>query len=284
MRQIQFTTAHLGHCCRISNPIYALIFGLHMALGAWTICQAQSIQPEADSRYGALTWMQQSAEYRMLTQQAYHWAANQLTQAVRDPHWSADEVQLSQGGFQSKPPAVVLDLDETVLDNSAYNARNILRGEKFTVQSWNAWCQEAKAEAIPGALDFVRTATGLGVSVFYLTNREDAVKSATIQNLIALGFPATEDSVLTSNPEAGRGDDKLTRRANIAQGHRIALLIGDSMSDLCSGMDASATVRNQTAADKVQLYGTRWIILPNPVYGGWQRGLPSGAQALNPKL
>ena len=241
----------------------------------------QTVDVEADYRFGALTWMQNSAEYRLLTEQTYRAALTQLRVGLRDPEWSADEVQLAGGDFQDKKPAVILDCDETVLDNSAYNGRNIVDGKEYSTESWNAWCQEARARAIPGSLDFVNAAKGLGVSIFFVTNRRDVVKEATIENLKDLGFPANEGNVLTKNPEQGRGDDKLSRRAMVAGNHRIILLIGDSMSDLCSGMDSlDSKERNRIAKEKQMTLGSRWFILPNPVYGGWQRALPSGQKAL----
>ncbi len=249
------------------------------------IATAQQIKVEADSRYGGVTWMQNSAEYRLLTRQTYRLALAQLSIGSQDRKWSADEAQIVAGGFEQKSPAIILDIDETVLDNSAFNARNIVQGKQYTTESWNAWCQEGRADAIPGALEFVKGAEGLGVTVFYLTNRVDEVKVATIKNLNELGFAATDENVLTSNEAAGRGDDKVSRRALVGEQHRIVMLVGDSMSDLCSGMDVPNTKRrNEVAAEKVDLLGSRWIVLPNPVYGGWQRGLPKAEQALHTKL
>ncbi len=247
-------------------------------------CSAQQVNPEADSRFGAIAWMQRSAEYRTLTEQTYRYALAQLAAGMNDRKWSADEVQVSEGGYELKKPAVILDLDETVLDNSAFNARNVVHGQAFTNELWNAWCQEGKADVIPGALEFVRAAEGLGVAVFFLTNREDVVKQATIDNLKRLGFNAQEANVLTQNKNDGRGDDKLSRRAAVAKDHRIVLLVGDSMGDLCDGMDVKDfKARNAVASQKTQMLGTRWIVLPNPVYGGWQRAVPKGAGALETK-
>ncbi len=244
----------------------------------------QQVVPEADFRFGAVAWMQKSAEYRLMTQQTYRYALTQLTNGVHDRKWTADEYQILQGGYEHKPPAVILDLDETVLDNSPYNARMIMHGTPFSLASWNAWCNEEKADAIPGALEFVKGAEGMGVKVFYLSNREDEVRDATIRNLNQLGFTADENNVLTKNDEAGRGDDKLSRRASVAESHRVVLLIGDSMSDLCEGMDVPNTKRrNELAALKSDMLGTRWIMLPNPAYGSWQRALPKGDKALDTK-
>ena len=144
---------------------------------------------------------------------------------------------------------------------------------------------EVKADAIPGSLEFVTRAKALGVEIFFITNRRDVVKDATVENLKKLGFPASTENVMTKNEELGRGDDKVSRRARVAKNHRIIMLIGDSMSDLCSGMNVSETAqRNQTGNRKFQQLGSRWIMLPNPIYGGWQQALPADEKALKPKL
>ncbi len=245
----------------------------------------QKIDVELDPRYNAVTYVQNSAEFALLSEQTYRMALSQLYVGMEDPNWTADEVQIVEGGFHSKPPAVILDCDETVLDNSAFNARNILHKQDYESEIWNAWCQEGQADAIPGALDFIRRTEALGVKVFYITNRRDVVKAATIRNLKALGFPADETTVLTKNDDLGRGDDKVSRRAMVAKDYRIVLLIGDSMSDLCTGMDVYNTKRrNEVALEKTSMLGSRWIMLPNPVYGSWQRALPKAEKALKPKL
>ena len=261
-----------------------LLLLLLLRVASLSCLSAQDIHVESDYRYGALTWMQNSAEYRLLTEQTYRAALIQLQIGLHDPNWSADEVQLTVGGFQRKKPAVILDCDETVLDNSAYNGRNILAGKEYETESWNTWCRAAKAGKVPGSLRFVKAAQALGVKIFFVTNRRDVVKNATIKNLSDLGFPANEGNVLTKNRDLGRGDDKISRRAMIARNHRIVLLIGDSMSDLCSDMDTTnSEERNQIAQEKQDLLGSRWFMLPNPVYGGWQRALPTGEKALKLK-
>lgn len=237
-----------------------------------------------DRRFDALTWVQNSAEYRMLTEQTFRLAIHPLVTALDDTTISADEAQLAEGKFANKPPAIILDCDETVLDNSAYNARNIVNKETYSTETWNAWCLEMQAEAIPGSLEFVTRAKALGADIFFITNRRDVVKEATIENLKKLGFPATVENVLTKNKELGRGDDKISRRATVAETHRIVMLVGDNMSDLCSGLDVAETSqRNQTGNQKFQQLGSRWIMLPNPVYGGWQQALPENEHALKLK-
>lgn len=251
-------------------------------LTSCSVGQQERIDVEKDSRYNAVTWVQNSAEYKCLTTQTFRMAQTQLNIALNDPKWSADEVQVAEGGYEEKTPAVILDVDETVLDNSSYNARNITTGQNYTTASWNAWCQEAKATPIPGALEFARAAKGMGIEVFYITNRHDDVREATLNNLKATGFPVDEAHLLTKNSEQGRDGNKISRRATVCKTHRVLLLIGDNLSDLFSGMDVRNTKRrNEIALEKHAMLGSRWIVLPNPVYGGWERALPDGKKALN---
>lgn len=258
-----------------------IIFALTSIPTSFAVAQQKPVNVEEDPRYGAVTWVQNSAEYRLLTEQTYRMALTQLYVGAKDKKWSADEVQVVEGGFEEKPPAVILDVDETVLDNSAYNARNVAKGEQYSTESWNAWCQEEKAGPIPGALEFIKAAKGIGVDVFYITNRHDDVRQATLNNLSALGFPVDEAHLLTKNSDKGRDGNKISRRATVAEKYRIVLLIGDNLSDLFTGMDVRNTKRrNEIAAEKTAMLGSRWIVMPNPVYGGWQRALPEGKKAL----
>ncbi len=261
----------------ITLAIFTLVFTSSLA-------NAQQIKVEADRRYDALTWVQNSAEYKLLARQTYGLALTQLSVGVQDRKWSADEVQVADGGFEDKTPAVILDCDETVLDNSFYNARNVATGKKYDRDAWNDWCVEGRAEAVPGALEFIKAAEGLGVKIFYITNRQDVVKDVTIKNLNKLGFKCDEHNVFTKNEDEGRAHDKVSRRAMVAKDHRIVLLIGDNMGDLCSGMSVPNTKRrNEVALEKSEMLGSRWIMIPNPVYGSWQRSLPEGDKALKTK-
>ncbi len=234
------------------------------------------VKPDAskDPKLNALLWMQNASEFRLLTRQAYRYAGEQLHKGLQDKNGCADEVQFKEGGFQGKKPSVILDVDETVLDNSPFNARNIIQGTAFNLENWNVWAHEEKARAVAGALEFITMAKKQGVEIFYVTNRRDGMRVATINNLKALGFPVTQAHLLTRNDKAGRGGDKVSRRAMVAVKHRIVLLIGDNMADVCSQMDnTDSSERNRIAKQKGEMLGARWIILTNPVYGGWERAL-----------
>ena len=241
----------------------------------------KSVDIDKDRRFNSVAWMQNSAEYGLLTQQIYRHAMTQLEKGLADQSWSADEVQNEAKDFADKKPAIIFDVDETIFDNSPFNARNILQNKSFSEEIWQEWCLEEKAILIPGAKEFILAAKEKGVAIYYVTNRRDPVKTATIRNMEKLGLPVDAEHLLTRNDDEGRGGEKITRRATIAKEHRIILLVGDSMSDLCSGMGTKVQdERNETATKKISFLGERWIMLPNPSYGGWERALPAGEKAM----
>src|SRR5690606_15658902 len=130
-------------------------------------------------------WTQTSVEYRASTLQAYRLAMLMLDRALADSSWTAALEQEASGSYASLPPAVVLDVDGTVLDNSAYQARLVLEDAAYASDSWNAWVQEARAVPVPGAVAFTRYAHDKGVTVIYLTNRRGDTEEATRRNLAA---------------------------------------------------------------------------------------------------
>lgn len=214
----------------------------------------------------ATLWLQQAAEARALTLQAYALARLRLDQALADPTWTAAEEQT--GDVAGLPPAVILDVDETVLDNSCYQTRAMLAGNEFSQRAWTAWCEEARAPAIDGALEFCQYAASRGVTVLYVTNRLEVEKEGTRRNLAALGFPVLDqpDGLLCKQSKSDKGP----RRAALAERYRILLLVGDSATDFSSAFsrqDNGARVRIARAA--TTKWGERWIVLPNPMYGSW---------------
>ncbi len=139
----------------------------------------------------ATLWVQSSAEYRAGALQAYAAARSALDAALADPSWVGATEE--SGTERSQPPAIVLDLDETAIDNTAYEARMITRGIVYDLPSWNQWVSEAAAKAVPGAAEFLAYAKSRGVTPFYVTNREAREEAGTRRNLEALGFPLGAD-------------------------------------------------------------------------------------------
>ena len=223
----------------------------------------------------AVLWMQTAAEYEASAIQAYRLAQLQLDAALADPSWTAAVEQTEVSG----PPAVVLDLDETVLDNSAFEARLAADGAPYTEDAWNRWAEERKAGAVPGALEFLRYAVSRGVTPFYVTNRDHRVEGATRDVLARLGVPvsADRDVVLARHENGWDASDKSSRRQAIAATHRILLLVGDNFEDFVSGTRTSVADRDRLLQQYDAFWGRKWIVLPNPTYGSWETAITFGA-------
>ncbi len=241
------------------------------------VTSANSLAPLAsalrnDDRLGGVLWQQTSAEYRALALATFARARLELDRALADRTATAALEQ--QGDFADRPPAVVADVDETLLDNSAYEADRIRVGGRYEAVSWNAWVGRARAVAVPGAVEFARYAAERGVTVFYLTNRVAALEEKTRQNLAAVGFPLPpdRDTVLTPG-EREWTSEKSPRRAEVARSFRILLLIGDDLGDFVSGSRARPEERVALAERYADRWQTDWILLPNPYYGSWERAL-----------
>lgn len=224
----------------------------------------------------ATLWAQTAVEYDGVTRGAYRLAEAMMTRALADSTWTAALMQAEQSPaqYRQKPPAVVLDVDETVLDNSAYQARLIETDETYDAESWHEWCRERRARAVPGARAFTRRADSMGVQVIYLTNRDSVVEAATRDNLERLGFPVDDapDAVLTQGEKPG-WEPKAPRRAWVADRYRVLLLVGDNLGDFAEPADTTLEARQSTADRYERFWGTRWIALPNPQYGSWEGAL-----------
>lgn len=227
----------------------------------------------------SVLWMQTSAEYRANCMQAFALAAARLDEALLDNTWTAclQQRELFDTGKlkpEALPPAVVVDVDETVLDNGDYQGWLVHTGNSFSSASWSVWCGQRRAIAVDGALDFCKHADARGVRVFYLTNRNTSEEADTRANLEALGFPVAKDAMLCQGP-ADKGKD--SRRLKVAQTHRILLLVGDAGSDFDDGFEAgSASARVTLARQHAARWGREWIVLPNPAYGKWESILYAG--------
>jgi acid phosphatase len=224
----------------------------------------------------AVLWMQTAAEYKASAVQAYRLARLQLDAALADPSWTAATEQTNAAGL---PPAVILDLDETVLDNSAFEARLAQDASAYSEDAWNQWVEERKAGAVPGALEFVQYAAGRGVTLFYVTNRDHRVEDATRDVMARLGVPLAPDRdvVLARHENGWDASDKSSRRLAVARTHRILLLVGDNFEDFVGGTRGSVAERDALMRKYAAFWGRQWIVLPNPTYGSWESALTVGA-------
>lgn len=224
----------------------------------------ESKTPVHPTLYATL-YVQQAAEYKALCYQTFNFASLRLNAEMKQTH--------------SKPLAIVVDVDETVLDNSPYQAAAILGNFGYPIR-WSEWMNAAAAQPIPGALAFLQEASKLGVKVFYVTNRRETFRAATLQNLIELGFPdAVNENLMLRDQSA----EKETRRLKIMETYEIVLLVGDNLADFShifeNVIEPSRT--EQTELNKSE-FGKKWFVLPNPVYGNWVDVLPGYNKNLAP--
>lgn len=248
------------------NIIFTLLTGMLIVFS----CQQKSEVRNTHELLHAVLWMQRSAEYKAACLQAYHLAEMQLQAALTDKNWTAALEQY--GDYTNLPSAVIVDVDETVLDNSPYEARLIREVKNYSSESWEDWCNEARAEAVPGALEFCKSADEQGITVFYVTNRREKLRNVTRKNLEKLGFPLEEniETVLARLESSDKG----SRRSIISEDYRILLLIGDNLGDFASGFThAPMNTRDSLLTAYHDNFGKKWIVLPNPIYGDWEGAL-----------
>jgi 5'-nucleotidase (lipoprotein e(P4) family) len=241
-------------------------------------CAAQAPRAPAPAalphdNLNATVWMQDAAEYDAALLGAYAQARQQLDLALADPLWNALPEDERRAGFESLPPAIIADADETLIDNSPFQARGIRDNAGFSQERWTAWVNERRAQPLPGALEFAQYADSRGVTIFYVTNRDaPAEQQATIDNLRSAGFPVADDAsnVLLRGDSRAPAREKGERRRLVGQSHRVVMMLGDNLGDFLDGIDAGSDVRDQLVEQHAHYWGRRWIMLPNPSYGSWE--------------
>lgn len=229
----------------------------------------QAVQPAAaDNEYqvAAILFMQKAGEYRALAYQAFNLARWQL-----DADFDKKNVKKLPKAERKRTRAVVVDIDETVLDNSPQQAYLVKNRLPFSSQNWYAWGEKRSAKAIPGAVDFLKYANSKGVRVFYVSNRDEVQKTATMDNLKSAGFPdVSAETVLLRQTESS----KEARRQAILQNHRIVILMGDNLDDLSNVFERKAIDARFAEVDKMrEMFGRKFIVLPNAMYGTWENAI-----------
>ncbi len=236
----------------------------------------------------ATLWVRNSSEFRAASETIYRAALEALAAGLADPTWTAEPSQA--GASLALPPAVVMDVDETVLDNAEPQAEMLLKGlcfEEFP-KAWDDWLAKRSAPAVPGASEFIRAArlmsdsSGRQVRIFFITNRECAPRDGnpaacpqhddTRANLESLGFgsPTLADDLMLRGERPEWDGEKLARRAQIANGYRIVLNVGDDLADFLPGVRrASVAERDAARCARAAWWGRQWFLLPNPMYGSW---------------
>lgn len=239
----------------------------YLVVGFYVNNAQQAVQKgNADNDYqtGAVLFMQHAAEYRALAFQAFNLARMSL---------DADEKSRKKlpKAERKKTRAVVVDVDETVLDNSSQQVFFIRNNVSYTTPLFTEWINKRMAKPIPGAVDFLKHASQKGVRVFYVTNRNQEQKQGTIDNLKAAGFPdVSDETVMVKTGESS----KEPRRDSISANYRIVLLVGDNLNDFSNVFEEKSISERFMETDKTRnLWGTKWIVVPNAMYGDWESAI-----------
>jgi 5'-nucleotidase (lipoprotein e(P4) family) len=265
---------------------------------------------EGRQKLAATAFSQRGVETALISEDVYRQAARALDAAVADPGEARLPEEQTGAPGPLLPPAVVLDVDETVLDNSPFQAFQSLSGSGYTNGAWDDWVRARAARPVPGAVAFTQAAAAKGVSVFYVTNRacpkatqapaagvqpsDCPQKADTMAVMQALGFARATDPaafLFKDENKDWNSSDKVLRRQYVAQNHRIVMLLGDQLTDFTSKATAAklwadfAETPVSEAARKagpgsayagyVGRLGTRWFLLPNPQYGFWEDRFPT---------
>ena len=255
-------------------------------------------RPFAEGGERATLWIRHSVEYRAASEIIYRSARAALERGLADPSWSAEPAQ--SGDLSGLPPAVVMDIDDTVLDNSEPQARMILAKTcpaEFAA-AWDAWVAERAAPTVPGAAEFIRAARamkdpqGRPVRVFFITNRECGSRAGndsacpqqedTLANLRAFGLdaPTLADDLMLKSEKPDWPSEKLPRRMEVARGHRIVVNVGDDFGDFLPDVRRqNVPLRERARCAHHNRWGTQWFVIPNPMYGSWQAVLGVDLQA-----
>ena len=221
----------------------------------------------------SVLYAQSSAEYEASNIQTYVNAKSSLNRALNDLSWTAAIEQ--KKNFKNKPPAIILDIDETVLNNIPFQARSIINGQSYPI-GWLEWMLEESSDAVAGVSEFLEYAQSKGVKIFYVTNRIAVAEDATRNNIKKLGLPLdTDRDVLLMKDENGWTSDKVSRRELIAKDYRILLLVGDQLGDFLPIDETTLELdsRKNLADTYKHMWGSKWFMITNPMYGRWEASI-----------
>jgi len=235
-------------------------------------------QPTAHHNFNSVLWYQTSAEFRASAIQTYRQATDLLAHAKNDQSWTV----WPQQNATNLPPAIIVDIDETILDNSPAAAQDVLTNAAFSDASWDRWVSLAKADAVPGAVAFVNAAEAMGIKVLYISNRACATRAGnnrpcpqkddTLANLKAVGIQQISDNQLWLKAEqADWISEKESRRQLAMQSYRVIMSVGDDFGDFLPNVKKNITPAQRAAlVDQYQAHwGTKFFMLSNPTYGSW---------------
>ena len=253
----------------------------------------------------AILWVQRSAEFRGLSYQAYNLATMEVDKAVAQRREEDKALQKaiekdSRKQICLRPLAVVLDIDDTIVSHAPLEVYYLEHPEaKANYNAWKQWISQYNP-LLPGARDFLKYADKRGVQIFYVTGRGPQDKDITACFLQTAGLPFKDANHLLMNDRSG---SKMNHFAKLARRYDIICYLGDNVADFPIGAsrDENAVIykKESAAATKTEIpldiqamlkhdknakrnriidlhkhsFGTKFILLPNPMYGDWENNL-----------
>ncbi len=201
-------------------------------------------------------FQQRAAEYRALCLQSYNIAKLRIDSYV---------VQ------SEKPKAIITDIDETILDNSAYAVHQAYQGLEYTSSSWYEWTDKSAADTMPGAAAFLKYIASKNIQVFYITNREDRERATTLKNLQHFGLPNADEIHLYTKLGTSSKEE---RRQQVMDRYEVVLLMGDNLADLSMLFDKKTEEERRKNTDMLAgEFGKKFIVFPNSNYGDWESSM-----------
>ncbi len=226
-----------------------------------------------DDLVDAVLWFQDTVEHDQAYRTVFRAAERAVDAGLADNRWNALIPEEQAPGKMLRAPAVIVDVDETMLDNSAYQARLARDGREYADATWEPYMETRSSHALPGAVAFAEHARERGVTVLYVSNRHPKLLAATIDNLRREHFPEPIDAGTVLLPLGPGCEDagfaKSCRRRQLAARYRVLALVGDQLVDFIDLPDNTPAARAAAVAPYADRFGERWFMLPNPMYGSW---------------
>ncbi len=254
------------HGLRKTTPVYlpTMLIGILLiaASGCKNVEQATAPPANDDVQNNnymelAILYHQRSAEIKALYYQSFNLAKLMFEQDLADKD-------------VTKKRAIIVDIDETMLDNSPYEAECVLGGIAYPVK-WDEWIIKGTADALPGAVDLLNFIAGKDAEVFYVSNRTEDQREGTLRNLKEKGFPFTDNQHLKLKTKTST---KEIYRQQISEKYHISLLIGDNLSDFVLGFEKQPISIREHRVDSLRNdFGKRFVMLPNAMYGDWESAI-----------
>lgn len=235
----------------------------------------QTCDPKLSQGYDALKWYRDSAERKAIYHEVFYWGEKSIHEKIAHEH------------LKPHKWGVIFDIDETLLDNSELNYKQLIGCKPFTDESFVDFMFSRKGVATPGGQAITCNLQKLGAFVSLVTNRDgsyhdpkthDSVMSATLDNLRAQHI--CFDQIIFAQSPTDR--DKNPRFKAVISGqypkdlvitnklppHQVIAYFGDNIQDT-PNMDQIQLSKDHNP-QKFDRFGSTYFTLPNPVYGSWK--------------